>query len=237
MTGQTLHQIEISSRCQLGCVYCLQPRLTRPVQDLSRADFEAALRWVKYFRERGTQGEIVLCGTGESTLHPEMVEYVRLARLALGPTRRLLLTTNGLLVDDAFVRAVQPYHLRVYVSLHRPELAAEAVHRLGDAGLLEGVSIDPVVNANSWAGQVPWRDVLPLDGSREPCPWRQAGWLFVGSNGVIYPCCYANGDMPALASIQDAPHAVTMQATTHCSACWLRAPLPSEEGQAPRLRR
>jgi hypothetical protein len=227
--GRTLQQIEVTTRCQLHCTYCLQPRLTRPRQDISAADWTAALGWVEHFVKRGTQGELVLFGTGEPFLHPAFVEMATAARKVIGPDRRLLTTTNGLCVTADLVRRLQPLNVRVYVSLHRPELAASAVFGFQEAGLLEGVSTDPVTGSNDWAGQVPWPNRLPRGEDRPACPWQQLGWIFVGSDGVIYPCCYANGDAPKLARVTDGPHEVTMRDYAICERCWQRTPKPGED--------
>jgi hypothetical protein len=236
MIARELHQIEISSRCQLRCVYCLHPTLTRPKQDIDRETWLSALDWVRYFVRRGTQGELVLFGTGEPFLHPDLVRLVAEARAIVGPMRRLLATTNGLLVTEGLVAALRPFNLRVYVSLHQPVQATAAVHRLHRAGLLEGVSVDAVTGSNSWAGQVDWPNVMPIDATRPPCPWQQAGWLFVSADGALYGCCYANGDAPQVGHVAEAPHDVEVGPLPICPACWQRAPFPHER-HAVRLNR
>jgi hypothetical protein len=185
---RSLHQIEVTSRCNLRCVYCTHPNLGRPKQDMDALTFSKALEWVKHYVAKGTQGELNLAGTGESTLHPQLVEYVKQARLALGWDQRLLFTTNGLLVDDGLVAALKPYRVGVFVSLHRPEAAKNAVDLLRDAGMLLGVSVDPAMSAVDWAGQVDWQVTTPAFGS--PCDWRKQGWCMVLSDGRITQCCF-----------------------------------------------
>ena len=131
----SLHQIEVTSECNLRCVYCLWPTMTRPKVHLSDADFAGALGWLDHYLAQGTQGEVVMFGTGEPFLHPHFVEMCAAVRQRIGPSRRILTTTNGIPVTAAHVAALQPLNVRVYVSLHRPEKAAHAVHLLQDAGL------------------------------------------------------------------------------------------------------
>jgi hypothetical protein len=224
MIARDLHQIEVTTRCQLSCAYCLQPTLTRPIQDMTRETWLAALDWLRFFVRHGTQGEVVLFGTGEPLLHPDLVQMATEARAVLGPARRMLVTTNGLLVTDALIAALQPINARVYVSLHQFAKATPAVHKLFRAGLLEGVSIDPVTGSNSWAGQVDWPNIMPMGDARPPCPWQQAGWLFMSADGGLYPCCYANGDMPRQGEATDVPHEFDVVTPPICGACWQRTP-------------
>jgi len=116
-----IHQIEITSRCNLKCVYCPSYKLPRPKLDMTREHYEQALDWAKFFQAQGTQTELNLAGIGESTLHPNFVEYLWLARQKLGPKQVLLFATNGLLMTDALAKEIQPLEPRVYVSMHRPE--------------------------------------------------------------------------------------------------------------------
>jgi hypothetical protein len=203
---------------------------------MSREVWMDALAWVRFYVRRGTQGELVLFGTGEPLLHPDFIELVAEARAAIGPMRRLMTTTNGLLVTDALIAAVKPYNLRVYVSIHQPAKATPAVHALHRAGLLEGVSADAVTGSNSWAGQVAWPDIMPMDDRRTSCPWQQAAWLFASADGGLYACCYANGDTPRLGSVEADPHVIETGPIPICQACWQRQPYPFER-HAVRLNR
>lgn len=198
-----LHQIEITSRCSLKCVYCPSPSITsgkqpnRPAVDMNRATFERALSWVRHYVEAGTQSELNLAGIGESTLHPEFVTFVRLAREAVGPKVKLTFATNGIAPGawgghpdlDAMIRALVPYRPAVWVSLHRPEKAARAVEAYRRAGLLEGVSADPSINANTWAGQVDW--FVSQTTVEEPleCQWLRDSKAMVMADGRITTCC------------------------------------------------
>lgn len=226
----TLHQIEISSRCNLSCRYCLHPIMTRPKVDISREHWAAALEWVRYFVGKGTQGELVLFGTGEPSLHPDFPQMAREARGVIGPGRRLVTTTNGIAVTKEWVDALKPSGIRVYVSLHRPEKAEPAVRYLKSAGLLEATVADAVEYPNDWAGQVKWHSnaaALAYD-ARPICPWTAAGQLFVSAHGALYSCCYANGDSPVLGQVTDAPSALAVTPWKACQSCWLRQAKPGE---------
>lgn len=180
-----VHQIEMTSHCNLRCRYCTHPHMPRPKLHMSEAHYRRALGWARYFKLKGTQGELNLAGIGESTMHPDFVRFVHLAREALGEGHRVLFATNGLLMTDELARAIAPAKPLVWVSLHRPERAGPAVEALKRAGLLVGVSTDPSMAAIDWAGQVDWH----VSASNSKCDWVKGGWAFVMADGRVSHCC------------------------------------------------
>lgn len=180
-----IHQIEITSRCNLRCVYCVHRHMPRLKQDMDEATFAKALDWAVHFARQETQHALNLAGIGESTMHPLFPEFVRMARERLGKHFDLVLATNGLLVDDELVAKIAPYRPRVYVSLHRPEKAGPAIEALKRGGILAGVSTDPSTAATDWAGQVKWHRSAALV---RPCDWVRRGGVFVMSDGRISAC-------------------------------------------------
>ena len=130
-----------------------------------------------------------MCGIGESTLHPEFVEYVRLAREYIGRKCELVLATNGLKVTETLATQVQPYNVKWFVSLHRPEKAAHAINILRKEGSLFGVSADPALSSVDWAGQINW----PVTADRAACPWKTHGWVIVLADGRVTRCAF-DGD-------------------------------------------
>lgn len=214
----SLHQIELTSRCNLRCVYCPSRNIMdgkypgRPAMDMKWDVYLRALEWVRYYVERGTQHELNLAGTGESTLYPRFVEAVAKAREVVGDSVRLIWATNGLICDEAMVKEIAVYKPVVYVSLHRPEKAGPAIEIYKKYGILEGVSADPSVNANDWAGQVEWHNT---ESDISPCVWLRHGRAFVMVNGRICTCCLdvtAQGVMGhinnEIGSVKLAPYAV-----------------------------
>jgi radical SAM family protein len=191
----SIHQIEVTSRCNLRCVYCPSRHLDKPIdkggfgrakQDITLANFKRALLWAIHFDERGTQGELALTGIGEATMHPQFVEMLRLAREVL-PDNPITFSTNGLLLTEELVQAVAPYRPLIYVSLHRPEKAKPAIDIANRYGLLAEVNAAFALNAFDWAGGLDW-DVTVAEGS-VVCEYLRTGWSVVLSDGRITTCC------------------------------------------------
>jgi len=213
-----IHQLELTSRCNLACRYCIQTTMRRLHKDMDWPTFERSLDWVKFFCDKGTQSELNLAGVGESFLHPRFAEMVAAARAVVGSSRRLILATNGIAVTERVVREIAPYNPRFYVSLHRPDRAAPGLVILREAGLLDGISTDPATNANDWAGQVDWAP--GRRGKQMPCPWLRAGWAYVASNGAILTCCIDGTAESAIGHVNDPPAELQMQPWRLCEPCY-----------------
>lgn len=215
---RVIHQIEITSRCNLRCRYCTHPKMPRPKMDMTEETWRKALAWAKQLRG----AELNLAGIGESTLHPQFVEWVHQARAALGPWVRLVLATNGLLMDDAMAQAIAPARPDVYVSLHRPEKAISAVEACKRAGILRGVSSDGAVQSTNWAGQVDWPVTTSAAGSN--CFWTVEGRVFVMADGRVSRCCFdATGD-GVIATVDDDLYLFAHSPYALCASCHLHNP-------------
>ena len=213
-----IHQIEVTSRCNLRCVYCPSPQImkgeypNRPAMDMAEDVFAAALALAKVFVDRGTQHELNMAGIGESTLHPKFEHFLRLARKTVGPRIQIDFATNGLLVPSSLLETVKETDTKVWVSLHRPEkagIAYEAYRKIG--ALIPRAGADPVDNAYDWAGQVEWYNSprsYPV-----PCQWIRDGKVFVRADGSIATCCVdAKGD-GTIGSVVDLAEAMKASTT------------------------
>lgn len=194
-----LHQIEMTSECNLRCKYCVHPKMKREKVHMERDVYLKSLQWARFFVNKYGQKELNLAGIGESTMHPDFVEFVALAREAVGWDCNLILATNGLLMTDEMAAAIQPYKPMVWVSAHRPEKAGLAVEVLKRHGLFVTISSDPTIAAIDWAGQVDWHVSAPPMS----CTWLPSGKVFVTSKGELLPCCLSGDDSGKIGNIMD----------------------------------
>jgi hypothetical protein len=224
---RSIHQIEITSRCNLRCRYCVHPTMARSKMDMEPRIFARSLAWAKEFKRRGTQGALNLAGIGESTMHPNFIDFLALARESLGPPeeQHLDLATNGLLVTDELAMAMKPFSPRVWVSLHRPEKAGPAVEALKRAGLIAGVSADASISATNWAGQVKWH----VSAQRTPCPWVVGGWAIVLSDGRMTRCSFDGEAKGLLGHVDEDVTKMRTSAYSLCATCHqdVGVPMPS----------
>lgn len=218
--ARDIHQIELTTRCNLRCQYCPHPHLPRPKIDMEWETFQAALRLVAYYVAQGTQTELSMTGIGESLLHPRFIEMVAAARTVLGRDRPLVVTTNGLLLTDKICAELAPYHPQVFVSLHRPEKAGPAIEYARHHGILAGVNASAATSAFNWAGQVDWHVSAP----RIPCEYLRSGWVVVLVDGRVTTCCLDAAGAGVIGTVNDAPGFHWLQPYSLCNGCHMEVP-------------
>lgn len=215
-----VHQIELTTRCNLRCKYCPSPQKLRSHEDMAQDVFLAALDLVAFFVRQNTQTELSLTGVGESLLHPNFLDMVEAARNVIGTQRPLVITTNGLLLDDRLARSLAPFAPQVYVSLHRPEKAGPAVEAAKRAGIFAGANPAPSVSAFDWAGQVRWHVSAP----RTQCEYLRQGWCVVLVDGRVTTCCLDATGNGAFGTVRDDPEKLGMAPWRLCESCHMEVP-------------
>ena len=224
-----IHQIEVSSRCNLHCKYCPSPKLDvapengghgRAKIDMPWATWEQALRLVKHYCDSGTQGELALTGIGEALLHPRFVDMVASAREIIGPSRALTFSTNGLLLDDKLCEKLKPYRPDIYVSLHRPEKAGPAIEAARRAGLLAGTNVSAATSSFNWAGQLKWQVSAP----KILCEYLNVGWAVVLSDGRVTTCCLDASGVGGVGTVWDDPRSLFLKPYVLCKTCHMEVP-------------
>lgn len=218
-----IHQIEMTSRCNLRCPYCAHPHMPRAKQDMNDDVFLESIRWVEKFVSDGTQArQLNFAGIGESTLHPKFCEWVVFARSRL-PSLDFILATNGVNVTEEHAQAMQAARMRVWVSLHRPEKAKPTVDMLRRYGVLQSPSCDPAVAAVDWAGQVDWPVTAPIHP--EQCMWLATKQVMVASDGRILSCCFdGKGEDGVLGTVFDDLAQMEHKPYSLCQTCHLYRP-------------
>lgn len=216
-----IHQIEITSRCNLACRYCVHPKMSRPKMDMTDEIFTRTLEVVRHFMRKypGRQRELNLAGIGESTMHPQFIEFLYRAREAVGPRVSLVLATNGLLMTPELAAAMKDAAPDVWVSAHRPEKAGPAAEMLRDVGLFRGLSLDPSMASVDWAGQLKWAVSTPLKGSQ--CMWVRGGRVMVMADGRVTRCCFDGEAVGVLGHIDDEPDSLRTSPYKLCENCHL----------------
>lgn len=210
----SIKQIEVTTECNLRCVYCPSPKLPRPKMHMDMAIFERALLWAKHFDKLGTQKELALTGIGEGLLHPNIVEMVRMARRAL-PSGQITMSTNGVALTEDMAREFGKERLELFVSLHRPEKAGPAMNLAKEYGILFGINDAFATQAVSWAGQVEWAVTAP----KLQCAFLAVGWGVVMVEGKITTCCYDASGAGIIGDVRDEPSGVGMKPYALCATC------------------
>lgn len=214
-----LHEIELTSVCNLACVYCPHPALQRPKQHMSVGTFARTILHLQHLCDMGTQGEVSLTGIGEATLHPEFRDYTIEIRRVIGD-RKLVMSTNGLTMTPDLADFLARWGVNVYVSLHRPEIAGKALAMLRAARCLHGHNHAFVDSSLDWAGQVAW----PNSAKRTLCQYLSQAWVAVREDGTINTCCMDAHSKYPMGSVYDSPGTLRTAPTMLCSGCHLIVP-------------
>lgn len=194
--------------------------------DMTLETFTRSLAWAKEFKRRGTQGALNLAGVGESTIHPLFVDFLALAREAMGDDHHLDFATNGVSMTPELARAIAPLKPRVWVSLHRPEKAGPAIDYLLEAGLHPmGVSVDAAISGTDWAGQIKWK----VRAQRTPCPWVVGGWAIVLSDGRLTRCSFDAFGKGVIGHVNDDVTKMQTSAYSLCKTCHQDVGVPIPE--------
>lgn len=219
-----IHEIELSSICNLACKYCPHPKLQREKAHMAWETFERTLEHVAYYVRQGTQGEVSLTGIGEAILYPRFVEAVFRVRETIGH-RNLVLATNGVAMTPEIAETLSKLGVITFVSTHRPEKAGPAWEMLKKAGAFGGLNTAFVDSSIDWAGQVKWH----VSGKVHECTYLGAAWAVVRQDGSINACCMDAHSKHKLASVWDEPGTLLTRAIGLCANCHLSVPAHMRE--------
>ena len=171
--------------------------------------------------------ELSLTGIGEAVLHPRFLEMVARARECIGLERPLVITTNGILFDDALCAALAPYRPAVFISLHRPERAALAVVAAKKHGIFAGTNEAFVTAAFDWAGtQRNWTPMV--SAPKIKCEYLRTGWGVILVDGRIATCCLDADGSSAVGTVWDDPEKLMLKpwgdTEKGCAKCHMEVP-------------
>jgi len=221
-----IHQIEITTKCNLRCQYCPHPKMQRPKEDMTWETFERALYWVKSFLAVGSQRELSFTGIGESTMHPQFQDMLRAAR-ALDANMPIVFSTNGLpTFTEEIAQTCQKLNVEVMVSLHRPEVAGKAIELARKYGILKFINTQFADAAFDWAGQVKnWYVSAP----KLTCEYLRSGWGVILFDGKITTCCLDSENKGVVGTVWDAPDSLSIKPYSLCSTCHMSLPKQYEK--------
>lgn len=215
-----IHQIEITTRCNLACRYCPHPKMKREKTDMTDDIFDRSLDHAEYYYRRGTQKELSITGIGESTLHPNLIPFLERARQRL-PNLNILFSTNGLpSFTEEIAIACQKFSIGVYISLHRPDVAGRTVDLCKKYGIIRGVNSAAATNPFDWAGQVDWHVSAPSS----ICAYLQRGWAAVLQDGDVTTCCLDAEKKGIIGHVRDATGNFFVRPYSLCNACHEKVP-------------
>lgn len=218
----SVHQIEVTTHCNLRCKYCPSPKLHQPqfrgvaATHMPLDIFAAALAHAVHYETLGTQGELSITGIGETLLHPQWREMIAMAREAL-PNNFISFSTNGLLVDDAACEHLLKYKVPISISLHRPEKAQWAIATAVKWGILCAISDGASISTFDWAGQVK----APILAAASPCAWLALGWSAVLVDGRVTTCCFDAAAKGVIGTVHDDPATLEVRPFSLCPGCHL----------------
>jgi hypothetical protein len=220
-----VHQIEISSRCNLACGYCPHPGLRREKEDMEWQTFIAAIDWA---RELGGS-ELSFTGMGEALLHPEVDLMLEYAREQL-PGVWFLMATNGLALvgkkvegwrTQELMNTLHTCDVTVFVSMHRPEVAGRAIEMLRKVGVKVGTNESFVTSGFDWAGQVEWHG---LPAPKSVCQYIAQGWATILQDGTIVNCCMDAHGLHPIGHVFDEVKPTRIDPIPLCAGCHLEVP-------------
>ena len=214
-----IHQIELSSKCNLACIYCPHRVMKRKKEDMSWDVFKQAIKQVDVLHKMGNQKEVWLHGLGESLLHPDFLEMMIYARKEL-PNIELMISSNALLLDQKICREMARQQVKLHISVHKPEKIVNGLIYANQFKILDYFGCNPLQGANDWAGQVDWPRIAPF----EVCGWIRDGWCVVLADGDIVLCCIiVEKEQGLIGNIFDNISTLEIKSVDLCNKCHLDA--------------
>lgn len=219
-----IHEIELSSTCNLACRYCPHPKLKRAKAHMEWDVFERTLVHVAHYCEQGTQTEVSLTGIGEAVLHPRFEEALFRVRELIG-SRPIAMSTNGVSMTPRLAAILTHFGVIVYLSTHRPEKAGAAWEMLRAARGSIGTNTAFVNSSMDWAGQVKWHVSAPV----AQCQYLTLGWGVIRQDGAVNACCMDAHSLHPIATVWDEPGSFVTAPMPLCAGCHLTVPAELRE--------
>lgn len=189
-TKKTSYHIEcnIDKHCNLNCKGCDHFAPVAEQEFLSLTAFARDMKEIQRLYADKEGGEFHLLG-GEPTLHPDIIEFIRITREAL-PQAKLVVDTNGTLLrrmPESFYAACRQYDVTISVTRYPIKLDYDA---LGKWIRAQGVVYEYL--GSSEGGRTLWKFPLDFTGSQDPSEMfrlcRNANTCWTLEKGRLYTC-------------------------------------------------
>lgn len=130
--GPTYIELELTTRCQLDCLFCPRHSYTPNRPDISSALVDTL---IAEFSQQSLPLALALGGLGEPLMHPNFLDIVR--RLAsITNLKRIFVETNGLLLTPDLSRELEALREKIHIIINLSAMTQEAyteLHRPDDA--------------------------------------------------------------------------------------------------------
>lgn len=190
-----IYAIEVSGLCNLKCSYCPHPSSKIKKGLMTLSTFKKSLDLVKKLK----QNWICLHNFGEPLIHPEIIQFVKIAREYAD---HVVFSTNGVLLTRKLAKSLKQAGLTgLYVSIHNTK-GLNAVFNCLGSGILRGVG--PVFLINrfwDWAGASRKKRLFNLKFSKN-CLFLKNDLVVIRWDGTM-TCCVDMNNEGSVGSIFD----------------------------------
>jgi hypothetical protein len=199
--------IEVSGVCNFRCRHCPYPNAKRKKGYM---DIKTFRRTMELVRKLG-QNLVCLHNFGEPLMHPEIVDFVRIARKSVD---NVIFSTNGSLMTRDLAKSLKEAGLtRITLSAHDIKSFINAVLCCRGLGLLRLRDMS-LLFYHDWAGTAKHKtvlsrlfrafDLLPRKiRASQGCDFLRKEWISVLWDGRINSCCIDAEGLGVLGSVFD----------------------------------
>jgi hypothetical protein len=193
ITLKTITTIELSSICNLSCLYCVNRLLVKlPLRDAGIMNdyvFNRSVYWLEKLCKQGTQQEVNINGNGESCLDPQLIERAKRVKEVVGH-RPVNFSTNAVNMTEELAKGLASTGIdKIDLSIHSPFHTRKAIQIMRKAGINLGINPGAVVMSHNWAGQLEPENSVEMHFTL-PCDPLIEGRGYIQSEGNVTPCCY-----------------------------------------------
>ena len=193
ITLKTITTIELSSICNLSCLYCVNRLLVKhPAREpgiMNHKVFNSSLYWLDKLCKQGTQKEVNVNGNGESCLDPMLVKRIDWIKVIMGD-RPVNFSTNAVNMTENLAKGLASTGIdRIDLSVHSPFHTRKAIQIMKKARLTIGINPGAIIMSHNWAGQLEPENSVEMHFTL-PCDPLIEGRGYIQSEGNVTPCCY-----------------------------------------------